>query len=396
MPRGFRAQRYERFETLVVDNGSSDGSQELLRTRFAEVRVLELGENRGFAAAMNEGIGAAQTPLVAFLNNDTRAEPDWLGELVACLERHPRAAAAASKLLIYSTGRIDGAGDSLRRQFRPSARQRATRRRPLRTGDRGVRRDGRRIALAREVLDELGAFDEAFFAYFKDVDLSFRALLGGWRSGMRRARSCSIRRGTSASYSGLQLLLPDPEPLVSGRQERSARPAPAARAAARLLRARALGTAVYRRKVGAMLRAYRDVASNRCGCSRSGSAIQAVRKARTVGSTGSWRKSSSTWRTAARLSAIVAAFLFLREPHAAQRGPRAPMDGDGDAIEAIDHIAIRIAAAVRNPGSGTCPHHRLERRDEPARRMQHAQRSIGEGSGECTARDSQRMMSFSP
>ena len=84
-----RAQRYEDFETLVVDNGSTDGSQELLRSRFPEVRLLELGENRGFAAAMNQGIGAVETPLVAFLNNDTRAEPDWLGELVACFERHP-------------------------------------------------------------------------------------------------------------------------------------------------------------------------------------------------------------------------------------------------------------------------------------------------------------------
>ena len=105
-----------------MDNGSTDGSTGLLRERFPAVRVLELGENRGFAAAMNEGIRAAHTPLVAFLNNDTRVDPSWLGELVSCLDRHPAAGAAASKLLIYDTKRIDGAGDCLGRLLLPYPR----------------------------------------------------------------------------------------------------------------------------------------------------------------------------------------------------------------------------------------------------------------------------------
>ena len=243
--------------------------------------MLELGENRGFAVAMNEGIGAAETPLVAFLNNDTRAEPDWLGELVACLERHPRAAAAASKLLVYSTGRIDGAGDSLGRQFLPFPR------------GNGRPDDGRYAEeievfgatggaslWRREVLDELGAFDEAFFAYFEDVDLSFRALLTGWEIWFA---PCSVvlhhGGGTSSSYSDFSFFYP-----IRNRWFLVVKNVPLGLL---LLHAFPLAyselvlwvRAVYRRKVGAMLRAYRDVARSHSRLLHQRRAIQAARKA---------------------------------------------------------------------------------------------------------------------
>src|SRR5438552_2972758 len=68
----------DRYEVLVVDNASTDGSAAFVRKRFPSVRFLELTENRGFAAACNRGAHNARGTVVAFLNNDMRVEPSWL------------------------------------------------------------------------------------------------------------------------------------------------------------------------------------------------------------------------------------------------------------------------------------------------------------------------------
>src|SRR5512132_1454673 len=96
-----RAQTYQDFEVIVVDNGSTDGSLELLEAEFTEVRVIPLGENLGFAAANNIGIREARGEYVALLNNDTEVDRRWLAELVASLERHPAAASVTSKMLLF-------------------------------------------------------------------------------------------------------------------------------------------------------------------------------------------------------------------------------------------------------------------------------------------------------
>lgn len=276
-----RAQEYRGFETFVVDNGSSDGSLGLLRERFPEVRVIELGDNRGFAGAMNEGIRAAPTPLVAFLNNDTRADPRWLGELVACIRRHPAAAAAASKLLVYSTGLIDGAGDCLGRQLLPY---------PRGNGSHDDGRFSKEVEVfgatggasiwRAEVLAELGAFDETFFAYFEDVDLSFRARLLGYEVWYAPG-SVVLHHGggTSGAYSDFSFFYP-----IRNRWFLVVKNAPLA-----LLLLYALPVvysevvlwvrAVYRGKLGAMLRAYRDVLRSWPRLRAQRRAIQASRQA---------------------------------------------------------------------------------------------------------------------
>jgi GT2 family glycosyltransferase len=194
------AQTVAGVETIVVDNGSHDGSVALVRERFPDARVRELGENRGFAAAMNAGIDAAQAPLVAFLNNDAVPAPDWLAELGACLDRHPRGAAATAKLLSNGDQKmLDGAGDGLTASFLPFVH------------GHGRPDDGRwdeeievfgasgTASLWRaDVLRELGAFDERFFAYYEDVDLSFRARLRGYELWYAPRAVASHRRGATA------------------------------------------------------------------------------------------------------------------------------------------------------------------------------------------------------
>jgi GT2 family glycosyltransferase len=198
-------------EVVVVDNGSSDGSVDLLRERFPDARVLAFAENRGFAAAVNAGIAEANAELVAFLNNDAVADPGWLAELAACLERHPGAAAATSKLVLADdSGRLDGAGDGLTRSFLPYVRGHGE---PDdgRYGDE-VEVFGASGAAAvwhASVLRELGGFDERFFAYYEDVDLSFRARLRGYeiwyapRAVVRHARG-----GTAGQHVDFALFHP--------------------------------------------------------------------------------------------------------------------------------------------------------------------------------------------
>jgi GT2 family glycosyltransferase len=177
-----RRQSYRDFEVVVVDNGSSDGSVALIEERFPEVALISLEENKGFGAAMNIAIRKQKAAYIACLNNDTEADPGWLAELVACLEGHPRAAAATSKLLdLNERGRIDDCGDILTKYFRAYARGRGE-------ADAGQFDDEERVFGAsggaslwrREIVCELGYFDEDLFAYYEDVDLSFRANLAGY------------------------------------------------------------------------------------------------------------------------------------------------------------------------------------------------------------------------
>jgi GT2 family glycosyltransferase len=188
-------------ELVLVDNGSTDGSVSATREEFPEATVLELGANRGFAAAVNAGVHASNGELVAFLNNDTEPEPAWLEELVACLDRHPGAAAATSKTLLASDRRIvDGAGDWMDWRFRPYPRA------------HGVR-DSQRLAAEvqvfgaagaaslwrRSVLEEIGLFDEDFFAFYEDIDLSLRARLAGYECWYAPRSVALHHRGATAA-----------------------------------------------------------------------------------------------------------------------------------------------------------------------------------------------------
>ena len=97
---------------VVVDNGSSDGSAEYIRASWPTVEVLEIPDNVGVAAALNRALAAAESELVALLNNDIELEPDWLTELSHALEAHPEAVSASGKLLrFHDRSRIDAAGD---------------------------------------------------------------------------------------------------------------------------------------------------------------------------------------------------------------------------------------------------------------------------------------------
>lgn len=174
-------QRYRDSEVLVVDNGSTDGTAERLAREYPWVRVLRFEANRGFAAAVNAGIRAARGEIVVLMNNDTEAEPSWLAALVGALDRHPEVGSVASKMMDYhDRTRIDSAGDQLGifasriGQGEPDGPRFSEPRYVFSACAGGA-------AYRRRALDDVGLFDERFFAYFEDTDWGARAQLAGYR-----------------------------------------------------------------------------------------------------------------------------------------------------------------------------------------------------------------------
>ena len=206
-----REQTVSDMETIVVDSGSEDDSVAFLQSNFPEAQVVALVANRGFAGGMNAGIERARGALVAFLNNDAEVDPSWLEELLACLDRHPRAAAATSKLLLADQrNTIDGAGDCLTPSFLPYPRGHGM-------PDRGQFDEevevfspaGAASLWRRSALEDVGLFDERFFAYYEDVDLGFRARLKGYECWYAPKAVAYHQRGaTAGSHTEFTLFHP--------------------------------------------------------------------------------------------------------------------------------------------------------------------------------------------
>ena len=177
-----RCQAYRGFEVIVVDNGSTDSSVPVVRREYPEVRLLALSTNGGYSGGCNAGIRAAAGEFLVMLNNDTVAEPQWLGSLVEALDRHPDAGSAASRVMMHDRpGILNSAGDIYRRDGTPDSRGVWEPYGPPYDEERYVFGGcGGAVAYRREMLDDIGTFEEAFFMYCEDVDLSWRAQIAGW------------------------------------------------------------------------------------------------------------------------------------------------------------------------------------------------------------------------
>jgi GT2 family glycosyltransferase len=179
------AQTYRNFEVIVVDNGSTDGSQDWLRAHYPQVRLIENPTNRGFAAANNQAIRTTQAEYIVLLNNDTIADPGWLAALVDAAESDPAIGMVAAKMLLASSpGIIDSAGIAIDRAGIAWGREGGRPDQPATNGApvEVFGASGGAVLYRRALLNDIGLFDEAFFAYLEDVDLAWRAQWAGWRA----------------------------------------------------------------------------------------------------------------------------------------------------------------------------------------------------------------------
>ena len=192
-------QSFRDFDVTVVDNGSSDDSVVHLREHWPDARVVDLGENLGFSAAVNRGIAASSGPYVALLNTDLELSPDWLELLVGELDRDSRLGFATGKVMrhddrgvieqaghdFFTCGRFEPRGLDERDEGQYDER-RAT---PIVTAAAAMYR--------REALEAADGFDEDYFLYCEDGDACLRMLLCGYRGlYVPQPKAFHVRGGT--------------------------------------------------------------------------------------------------------------------------------------------------------------------------------------------------------
>jgi len=178
-----QGQTFKDFEIVLVDNASTDGSVAFVKNAYPDVTVIENRENLGYGGGNNAGIRQSHGRYVVLLNNDTKVDPQWLEKLMGPAERDDRAGMCASKIMnYYHPEIIDNAGLLIYRDGVARGRGRLEK-------DAGQYSHEEEVIFPsgcaglyrRDMLEEIGLFDEDFFLYVDDVDIGFRARLAGWK-----------------------------------------------------------------------------------------------------------------------------------------------------------------------------------------------------------------------
>ncbi|KYH30672.1 putative glycosyltransferase EpsJ [Clostridium tepidiprofundi DSM 19306] len=203
-------QTFKDFEIIIVDNASIDNSCSIIESSYPEIKLIKNNENYGFSTAVNQGIKSAEGQFVVLLNNDTVVDEYWLENLVNCIDKDDKIFSVCSKMIRYNEkDKIDDAGDEY-----------------CILGWAYKRGDGRPVynynknklvfsscagaAIYRKsVFKEIGYFDENFFAYLEDVDISYRAKIHGYKNKFcSKAKVYHIGSATTGSkYNSFKVKL---------------------------------------------------------------------------------------------------------------------------------------------------------------------------------------------
>ncbi|MCI8599126.1 MAG: glycosyltransferase family 2 protein [Lachnospiraceae bacterium] len=188
-------------EILLVDNGSKDGSRELVQKEFPKVKVIALRKNYGFCKAVNVGIKAASYPYVILLNNDTEVLPGFTQALVEALEADEQVFSAAAKMIqLHDKEKIDDAGNFYCALGWAFARGKGKSVEYYEKADEIFAACAGAAIYRKRILDEIGYLDEAHFAYLEDIDLGYRAKIAGYRNVfVPTAKVYHVGSGTSGS-----------------------------------------------------------------------------------------------------------------------------------------------------------------------------------------------------
>lgn len=171
------------FKVLIVDNASTDGSLEYLQENYPDIEVISLKENIGFSGAVNAGIKAADTPYVILLNNDTVSDEHYVEQMIKAMESSPRYFSVSSKMIqMYRPELIDSAGDLYTVlglgvcQGKDYPITHYNKFSSVFSACAGA------AIYRRDVFEEIGYFDESFFAYLEDMDIGYRAMIYGYQN----------------------------------------------------------------------------------------------------------------------------------------------------------------------------------------------------------------------
>ena len=179
--RSAKEQTYPNTEIILVDNASTDGSIESIKALFPDLRLIANRENLGYGGGNNRGIREAGGEYVLVLNNDAEIEKECVKRLWECMETDERIGTAAPKILFYDRkDTVDAAGLAIFADGLSIGRGRSEPQSKYDHGGEVFCGSGCASLFRREMLDEVGLFDEDFFAYAEDTDLGWRARLAGW------------------------------------------------------------------------------------------------------------------------------------------------------------------------------------------------------------------------
>ncbi len=204
------AQKGVELEVIVVDNGSTDGSPECVEADFPGTRLIRNRENRGFCAANNQGIAAARGEYVALLNNDAEADGGWAAAMVRASGEKP-VGMVACKILVYGDEkRIDKVGHLIY----PDGQNRGRGTGCLDQGqfdrvEEVLWPDGCAALYRKEMLDQIGGFDEDFFAYADDAELGLRARIAGWKCVYTPHAVARHHRGNTLGVGSVEAIAVD-------------------------------------------------------------------------------------------------------------------------------------------------------------------------------------------
>jgi GT2 family glycosyltransferase len=170
---------------IVIDNGSIDKSVELIESQYPAIELIKHTVNKGYAGGVNPGFKRAierHDDYVAVFNNDAVADPYWLERLVSCLDTQPNVGIATPKVTSLDGSHLDTTGDYYTVWGLPYPRGRnEADTHQYDTATDIFAASGAASLYRVSVLEKVGLFDEDFFAYYEDIDLSFRAQFAGWK-----------------------------------------------------------------------------------------------------------------------------------------------------------------------------------------------------------------------
>ena len=201
---------FDSYEVIVVDNGSVDGSREMIERKYPDVRLIKNRENMGFAIACNQGIKAATGTYISLLNNDIEVESSWLSKLYDGMERHPECGMGTTKMMFldqrdvfYNTGDLfhawsvgggRGQGEKDVGQYDEEDYVFGA------CAGAGIYR--------RDFFEQVGIFDEDFFIFAEDVDINMRGQLQGFKCiYLPEAKVYHIGTATVGLYSDRYIFL---------------------------------------------------------------------------------------------------------------------------------------------------------------------------------------------